>query len=219
MKRDVRDQARVVEKKWLVLVLFDECEGLVIDVVRRVILPFEQVVAGRIQRISAFCQRGMAGNGGIVLEEEFPIVVPKIGRVVGVGVGLAVVAEELFKTLVVRIPFRPDIAQTPFAEGSADIPLLNKQLSDRHLGVRNRMIALRLHPTVVAHLCVTGVPPCHEDTAGRGTNCVSGVSAGETHSFRSELVDAGRIDLLLPVASQLPKPKVIRKNKNDIRFS
>lgn len=160
----MRNQARVIEKEGAILVVLDELQSLVSNVIGSVVLTLELIIASGIVRVSTVRKADMPGNRRIVLEGIFLIIIPQRRRIVGMCVGLAVVAKELFEPLLIRISFRPDIAQPLFSESSADVALFLQQLSDRNFVFRNRMLSLRLHRAVVADDHLTGVLTGHQDT-------------------------------------------------------
>jgi len=78
----MRNDGRVVEKERRVLVGADEFQDLLVDAVRRVILPLESIVAPRITRVGVLGQVRVARHGRIVLQWHATVVAPQIRRVV-----------------------------------------------------------------------------------------------------------------------------------------
>src|SRR5690606_15847676 len=146
-----------------------------VDAVGSVVPPFEAVVAARIGGIGAKGEALVPGHGRVVPQRETLAVAPESGRVVGMGVGLAVVAEEAGETLPVWIALRPEVAQPPFPEGSAGIAGGLQGFGEGGVGGGERMLPLGLGRGVVADGGVAGMPAGHENAARGGADRVAGV--------------------------------------------
>ena len=212
VQRDMRNDGGVIKKERLGLVLADERERLLVDAIRRVVLPLEDIVAARILGVGTFRQRGMAGNRRLVFQHEFLFVAPKVRRVIAVGNALAIVTEKSVEALMNRITRRARPAKTPLAKCASSVPLLAQQLSNSHLDIWNRMLPLRLHGLVVAHKRMPRMLAGHQHTARRRTHGVAGVIRCEPHTLTRKLVEMRRLDFLLPVRSQLCPTEIIGHN-------
>ena len=63
---------------------------------------------------------------------------------------------------------------------------------------------------------VAGVQAGHEAAPRRGADRAAGVAVGEADSLGGHLVEAGRLDELLPLAAQIAVAEVIGQEKDDI---
>ena len=123
VQRQVRNHRGVIEEEGAILVLFDESQGLCSNPVRGVVLSLEAAVVARVGGIGILGKPGVATNRRIVFQCDTLVVVPEVGRVIAVGVPLAVVAEETVKTLLQWSAFGSGGAEPPLAEGPGRIPV------------------------------------------------------------------------------------------------
>ncbi len=96
--------------------------------------------------------------------------------------------------------------------------MLLEQFGDRDLTLGDGTLPFRLHFAVVANEGMTGMLAGHQDATGRSANRVAGIVAGETHALCGQLVEAGRLDLLLSVASELGVTKIVGHDVYDVRL-
>ena len=195
---DVGNRERHVEKERSVLVRLDEGERLL----------FHQVV------------RELPALPGAVVPFELDLLAIPIeeGRIVIVGVALAVVAEKKIEALPVGVPFGAVAAQAPLPGRGGRVAARLEELGDRDRGVGDRDLSLGLHRLVVAHPGVAVVLPGHEGAARRRADGAPAIEVGKEHPFGGHLVDAGRADFLLAVGAKLAVPQVVGQNENDVRL-
>ncbi len=183
VQRDVRNDRRVIQEKRPILVVADEPDRLLIDPVRRIILPLEFIVTPRILGIRALGQRAVPRNRRVVVQLHLLVVAPQRLRVIAVRMCLAIVAEEAVKSLLHRIAGGAGVAQPPLAEGPGRIALLLQQLGDRHRFGGDWMLPLRLaeslHRAIVAHLGMARVLTGHQYTARGRADSIARVGVGE----------------------------------------
>ena len=219
VQRDVRDNGRVVEKERPIPVFMQKCKRLLIDAIRRIILPLENVVAARIGRVGTPWQRRVARHRWLVVQRDALEIAPEIIRVITVRVALAVVAKKTIEPLMHRVAFRAGKAQTPFAECAGAVSMTAQQLGDGLLRLGDGPLAFRFHFTIVADKGVPGVLAGHEHATRWRADGVAGVVTREAHALPGQAVEVGRLDFLLTVAAQLRVAQVVGENENDVRPS
>lgn len=104
----------------------------------------------------------MTWDGWLILQRNFPAILPEVIRVVAVSMSLAVIAEEMIEALIQRITLTAGASKSPFPECSCHIPLLFEHFSDREFFVRNRELSFRLSFTVVSNPGSSGMPSGQE---------------------------------------------------------
>lgn len=87
------------------MVFANEPKSLFVDPIRSVVLSLETTVTFGFAGIRILWKRLMSRNGRLVLQVNSPAITPQIGRIVAMGVPLAVIAEETVKALPKRIAF------------------------------------------------------------------------------------------------------------------
>lgn len=205
-----------VEEERLVLVVMDEGFGFADHGIGRVVSADE-----------GFRDDGggdglvVARDGGLV-EGDFLIVAPEVGGVVGVGEGLAVVAEEEVEALAVGIAGRADRAESPFADGSGAVAILAKDFGEGDGFVLEGVLALVEFGeggrglAIAADFGMAEVFAGEEGAACGGADGSAGEVLGEACSFAGEAVEVRGLDLLLAEAAEFAVAEVICDDENDV---
>jgi len=104
------------------------------------------------------------------------------------------------------------VAQSPFAKHAGCVTGLLE-----HFGYGYILGQERGSASVGTYGCMAGVHAGHQYAPGRGTYAVSGVDLRKTRTFRRHLIQMGRTDSLLPVASKMAVSQIVRHDENDVR--
>ena len=177
----------------------DERPGLGHDLVVRVLAALG---AGQPVRLPS----RVAGQGMLA------VVVPEVGRIVGMGVDLVVVAEELVETLAVSDARAAGVAQPPLAETAGGVARPFEYLGHGGIGV-----AQRDTPGVAPHRCVPHMLPGHQHRTAGGTDVAARVDLHKPHPLGRQAVDTRCADLRLPVTAQVTVAQVIGHDEDDVR--
>ena len=183
---------------------------LFINPIRSVVISLETTITFGLADIRILRKRLMSGNGRIVLQANSPAIAPQIGRIVAMSVPLAVIAEETVKALPKRIAFRAGKAQPPFPKGARRVSLNAKHLRQRSFTLRKRSLPFRADFAVIAHSGVAGMFSRHQHAPRRRAHGATRITLGKTHPLRRQPVNPRRLNLALPVASQLRITEIIR---------
>ena len=132
---------------------------------------------------------------GPAVQVDFLEVVVEPGRIVGVRITLAVVAEEPVETLMDGVPFRAGISQSPLSEGPGRVACFLEGLRNGKGRGRKRVLPDRADFLVASAGCVAGVKAGHDDAPGGSANGGTGIVIGEFHSLPGETVDMGGLKL------------------------
>ena len=144
-------------------------------------------------------------------------VMPDVARIVAVGEKLAIEAIELIDALVCRISGCADVAKSPFTERSGSVAGLSHVMEDRLGSVRKRKLSFRIKFEVSPHRSVPAVGTGQKTRSGRGAHCGSRIALCEPDTSTREGVDVRSLEILLPVAAQIPPAKIIRQDEHDVR--
>lgn len=90
-------------------------------------------------------------------------------------------------------------------------------MEDRLGSVRKRKLSFRIKFEVSPHRSVPAVGTGQKTRSGRGAHCGSRIALCEPDTATREGVDVRSLEILLPVAAQIPPAKIIRQDEHDVR--
>ena len=158
------------------------------------------------------------------------VAVHEVG-IIEVGLELADVAVVLVDAALVGCGDRTLVTAGPLAEhaGRVAVALHNLRKDDvvGVIGLLSRDGILPVLPihhlaapilAVAADMPVARVLPGHQRRPRGGTHRTSGIGLREEHPLAGHAVEVGRLDVFLPVTSQIAVSHVVAQDENDIRL-
>src|SRR6185437_9855610 len=217
LQGQMRHRRRVIQKERAILVGTHEVERFRADEVGSVILAGETRVAGGIVGVGVGGQFLMSRELRIV-QLDLLVVVPEMRRIIVVGDSLTVVAEPAVETLFKRSAAAANRSQSPLAETAQRVPLLLEQQRQLQRTGGNRRLSFR-KPLGLAIIADVGVPRMlagHQHAARRRADIVTRVVGREAHSLTGQAIKVRRLDLLLPIATEIAVAEIVGNEEDDI---
>jgi hypothetical protein len=107
------------------------------------------------------------------------------------------------------------VPQVPFPNGAGLVPLGLEQLRDEHFVIVNPVLRSRTQGAMDAD--PIGIATRKQACARGGADRLRGMEIGEPYPLACDRIDVGGLPSLLSVATQIPEPKIIGEDQNDIR--
>ena len=170
-------------------VIADELEGMLMDKIVRVALT---------------------------IKHHLLVVVPKVLRIKGVRLPLAIVAVKLIPALIYRIAAGTGRAEAPFTKHPGLVAGFLQQLGDGDKIGGNRRLPFGLHLAIAAHKSVAGVHAVQQAAARRGAHGAASVVLGKLHAGSGHAIDVRGLEQFLPVTTQVAVAGVINHDENEV---
>ncbi len=130
-----------------------------------------------------------------------------------VGMHLIEVAKPFVESFFARNTRRAFVAESPFANGASAIARALQNLGHGHI------LRLQGNVGIAADARVAGVFAGHQRGARGRANGAAGITTGEAHALRGELVNIGCFDSLLAIAAKITVAQVIGQDEDDGGFA
>ena len=205
-----------VQEEWSTAVLLEEADCSITNTIGRVVDALKLCIALWVLWISCGRKFGVSGDSRLISQWDPFAILPQVVRVVTVSMSLAVIAEEMIEALIQWIPITPGTTETPFPECSGHITLLFQHSGQREFIFGDGQLAFRLGFAVIANPGLTGVFSGHQNAAGRSTDGIAGVVAGQPHSSSSQSIEVWGANFLLSEASKLLEAEIVGEYQDDV---
>ena len=170
--------------------------------------------------LDEFLGVGLANTTTFVAGEgDGVVVVVEVGGEVGMGMTLAVVAEETVDALLVRAAGGVEKSHAPLAEGGGGIVGGFGDFANGDGFGRNGELTFGREFVVAADRAVTGVESGEKGRATGSANAGATVGLGVACSFGAEFVEAGSLDEFLAVDPDVTLGNVIAEDEDEVWFA
>lgn len=146
-----------------------------------------------------------------IRQQHLLLIAPQKLRIIIMSMRLIQIPEERIKPLPCRYPCRAGLSKTPFADNSRSIAGLLKPPCRRNIFRLQRTAVIAANPGMAR------MQTRQQTASRRRTNSTARIMLSKAKPLRRHPVQLRRPNPLLPITAQIPIPKVIRQNKQNIR--
>ncbi len=166
-----------------------------------------------------FLSVGFADVTAVVARKSDGLLVAvEIGGEVGVGMALAVVAEEVVHALFLGSAFGVEETHAPLAKGGGVVAGGFGDFANGDDFIADGILSLGIPFEIAADGAVARVEAGVEDRATGSADTSPGVSLIEERALIGEAIESGGLDQLLAIDAHVALSDVIRKDKDEVGF-